>query len=100
MSYQEKVQAARRQAILLALYLAPGYTMPRGLLRDQVEATGYVMSADLASTEIAWLTEQGFIEPLELDAVRLTARGEDIALGRSQNPGVRRPSPGEINGPR
>ena len=30
---------------------------------------------------------------LEMDVVRLTYRGEDIALGRSQVNGVRRPSP-------
>ncbi|MDD5176772.1 MAG: hypothetical protein PHQ05_10160 [Sterolibacterium sp.] len=79
----------------MALYFANGYTLPRTALRKQVELTGYVMSFDLAATEIAWLIEQGLVEPLELDAVRLTARGEDIALGRGQNPGVRRPSPGE-----
>ena len=96
MSYADEVMRARRLAILLALYFAPGYTLPRVTLRSQVELTGYVMTLDLAATEIAWLVEQGLVEPLELDAVRLTARGEDIALGRGQNPGVRRPSPGEI----
>lgn len=96
MSYAEDIARARRNAILLALYFAPGYTLPRNALRDQVERTGYVMSADLAATEIAWLAEQGLVEPLELEAVRLTGRGEDIALGRSQNPGVRKPRPDEV----
>ncbi|MDO8933542.1 MAG: hypothetical protein Q7U97_14205 [Rhodocyclaceae bacterium] len=96
MSYADTIAKARRLAILLALYFSPGYTLPRAALRDQVSATGYVMSGDLAATEIAWLTEQGLVDTLQLDAVRLTARGEDIALGRSQNPGVRRPSPGEV----
>lgn len=96
MSYADEVMRARRLSLLLALYFAAGYTLPRAALRAQVELTGYVMSLDLAATEIAWLIEQGLVEPLELDAVRLTARGEDIALGRGQNPGVRRPSPGEV----
>ena len=96
MSYADTIAKARRLAILLALYFAPGYTLPRATLRDQVGRTGYVMSLDLTATEIAWLVEQGLIDPLELDTVRLTARGEDIALGRGENPGVRRPSPREV----
>lgn len=100
MSYAQEISAARRLAILLALYFAPGYTLNRAALRFQVERTGYVASSDLMASECAWLAEMGAIEQLELDAVRLTDRGEDIALGRSQTPGVRRPSPGEINGTR
>lgn len=100
MSYADNIAAARRLAILLGLYFAPGYTLNRAVLRHQVEMTGYVTSADLMGAECAWLSEIGLVELLELDAVRLTDRGEDIALGRSQTPGVRRPSPGETNGPR
>lgn len=96
MSYAENIASARRLAILLALYFSPGYTLNRAALRYQVERTGYVTSLDLIASEIAWLNEMGLLEPLELDAVCLTARGEDVALGRSQTPGVRRPSPGEI----
>lgn len=96
MSYAEEIARARRLAILLALYFAPGYTLARAALLDQVNRTGYIMSRDLLAGEIAWLAEQGLVEPLELDAVRLSARGEDIALGRAQNPGVRRPGPGEV----
>ncbi len=100
MSYADTIAKARRLAILQALYFAPAYTLNRAALREQVERTGYVMSADLAANECAWLAEMGLIEQLELEAVRLTERGEDVAWGRSQTPGVRRPSPGETNGPR
>lgn len=100
MSYAQEISAARRLAILLALYFSPGYTLNRATLRNQVERTGYITSADLMATECAWLVETGLVESLELDAVRLTDRGEDVALGRSQTPGVRRPSPGETNGTR
>lgn len=100
MTYAQDIAVARRLAILLVLYFTPGYTLSRAALRDQVGRTGYVTSTDLMATECAWLAETGLIEQLELDAVRLTDRGEDIALGRSQTPGVRRPSPGETNGPR
>jgi len=100
MTYAQDIAAARRLAILLALYFAPGYTLNRAALRDQVERTGYITSADLMATECAWLSEIGLVEQLELDAVCLTQRGEDVALGRSNTPGVRRPSPGETNGTR
>ena len=100
MSYTEEVSAARRLAILVMLYFAPGYTLNRAALRNQVERTGYITSFDKMVAEIAWLAEMELVEQLEMDAVRLTARGEDVALGRSNTPGVRRPSPGETNGPR
>lgn len=100
MSYADSITAARRLAILLALYFSPGYTLNRAALRAQVEMTGYVTSSDKMASEVAWLAEMGLVEQLELDAVRLTDRGEDVALGRSNTPGVRRPSPGETNGTR
>lgn len=96
MSYQEKINAARRLAILLALYFAPGYMLNRAALRDQVERTGYVCSVDLFAAELAWLAEMGLAELVEDTACRLTERGADVALGRSQTPGVRRPAPGEV----
>lgn len=99
-TYAEEIAAARRRTILVALSFAPGYTLNRTALRLFVERTGYITSADLLAAEVAWLVEMGYVEPLEMDAVRLTARGEDIAKGRSQSPGVRRPSPGEADGTR
>lgn len=103
MSYADEITAARRLAILLVLYFEPGYTANLHFLRERVGKTGYVTSLDLMETELAWLREQGLIETLGggySGSYRLLARGEDVALGRSQTPGVRRPSPGEINGPR
>lgn len=100
MSYADEISAARRLTILLMLSFSSGYTLNRAALRTQVERTGYVTSIDLMASECAWLAEMGLVEQLEMDAVRLTDRGEDTALGRSQTPGVRRPSPGENHGPR
>lgn len=100
MSYAKEIAAARRLAILRMLFFAPGYMLNRATLRQQVDMTGYVTSADLMATECAWLAETGLVEQLELDVVRLTERGEDVALGRSQMPGVQRPSPGANHGPR
>lgn len=98
MSYAEEVAKARRLSILLALYFSTGYSMNRELLREQVSRTGYVTGHDLMLAELSWLKEMQLVDLLEFDAVQLTARGEDIALGRSEIPGVRKPSPGELKG--
>jgi len=100
MNSQEAITASRRLAILMALYFANGYTLNRSALRHQIDLIGYVASLDKIAVDIAWLAEMELVEQLELDVVRLTVRGEDVALGRSQTPGVRRPSPGETNGTR
>lgn len=93
MSYADEITASRRLAILLALYFANAYTLNRAVLRDQVGRTGYVTSMDQMIAELEWLAGNKLIETLELDVVRLTYRGEDVALGRDQIAGVRRPSP-------
>ena len=100
MSYKDEIERARRLAILMALYMAAGYTLSARALRTQVEAIGYITSADKLMQEVAWLDEMGYVEQLELDAVRLTERGSDIATGRMTAPGVRRPDPGELDGAR
>ncbi len=97
MSYADDIARARRLAALFALYFAPAYTLPLPALRAQVERTGYVASLDLLGTECAWLVEQGLVEALGEDVWRLTDRGVDVTLGRSINPGVQRPRPGELD---
>ena len=92
-TYAEEITASRRLSILLALYFANAFTMNRAVLRDQVGRTGYVTSMDEMMADLEWLVSIDLIEMLEMDVVRLTYRGEDIALGRSQVNGVRRPSP-------
>ena len=96
MSYADEVAKARRLSILLALYFAPGYTMNRHMLREQISRTGYVTSHDLMQTELAWLHEMQLVDLLEFEAVSLTVRGQDVALGISETPGIRRPSTYEL----
>lgn len=96
MSYADNIAKARRLAILLQLYFVPGYTASLIFLRDQVERAGYVSSLDLMATDMAWLKEQGLTETTEHGAHRLTGRGMDVALGRTESPGVNRSRPDEI----
>ena len=98
---REIVQADRRRAILVALSIAPGYTLPeratRIALRAQVEAIGYTVSLDMLRSDVAALEEIGLADTFGLmGSVKLTDRGLDVVMGRSQVPGVRRPEPGEV----
>lgn len=95
MSYAEEISRARRLAILLQLYFMPGYHGHAAFLRERIEAIGYTTSRDLMLTEMAWLKEQGLIEFDDNHVALLTARGEDVALGKTETPGVRKPRPGE-----
>lgn len=92
--YRENVQKARRLVILLTLYFAAGYTLADALLHTQLASEGFLLSYDLLETEIAWLVEMDLVERLPAGyGVKLTLRGEDVALGRSTTHGVRRPAP-------
>ncbi|MGH8782098.1 VpaChn25_0724 family phage protein [Paraburkholderia sp.] len=94
MSYAEIVQADRRLMILRALAVTSGYGANRTLIQRFLDSEGHIVSRDLVDADIAWLAEIGLVT-LHDDAVLLTARGGDVAAGRTSVPGVRRPQPGE-----
>lgn len=86
----------RRRAILSALFIAPGYTLPLRAVRRQSEVAGYVVGLEVLAADMAALADLGLVEPLELENHRLTDRGADVVLGRVTMPGVARPEPGEV----
>jgi len=92
---EQMVEKDRRRAILLALVMAPAYMMPARGLREQIGLVGYMVSLDRLTTDCAWLAEQGLVEWTN-DVATLTDRGADVALGRAQVPGVKRPEPGQV----
>lgn len=94
MNYADAIAADRRFLILRALASTTGYGANDTLLAAFLDSMGHAVSADLLGGELAWLAEQGFVERRDA-AVRLTQRGADVAGGRSNHPGVRRPRPGE-----
>lgn len=91
---EQLAERYRRQAILSAAFLAPGYSAPLRQLRSQIETCGYIVGIDRLRTDCAWLAEQGLGE-LNGDTFRLTDRGADVVMGRVVAPGVHRPEPGE-----
>jgi len=96
MSYRDIVIADIRLAALQLLEEDPGYSYNERILKKLLASVGHEVSSDQLRTEIAWLEEQGLATTEEIAGmliVRLTNRGEDAALGRTQVPGVARPRP-------
>ncbi|HHH12945.1 MAG TPA: hypothetical protein ENJ98_01795 [Thiolapillus brandeum] len=96
MSYRDIVAADLRLVILQALEEDPDYSHNDAVLQRMLDAVGHSVSTDRLRTELAWLAEQGLIlinEIEDLVVSKLTARGEDVALGRTRVPGVARPRP-------
>lgn len=98
MSYQTIVTEDIRLTILRGLEADPDYAHNEHVIRSLLAAVGHAISRDRLRSELAWLEEQGLLS-MEHNAgvsvARLTARGEDVALGRASVPGVKRPGPGE-----
>lgn len=96
--YAELLAGEQRRIILDALEADPDYAHNDAILQSILDSFGYSISTDKLRTELAWLAEQGLITVDESGPVcvaRLTRRGEDVALGRTVVPGVRRHRPGD-----
>lgn len=94
MNFQEHMRADRRLVLLRVLLESPAYTCNEYLLQHMAEQLGHSASADTISTDLAWLQEQGLVKLETVSDVRiakLTTRGEDVARGRAEVPGVKRP---------
>ena len=94
MDYRQYTAADQRLVILQALEQDPGYSHNEAVLRSVLESVGHTVSRDALRTELAWLQEQGLVtitQAGDIQVVRLTARGEDVALGRARVPAVARP---------
>lgn len=95
--YRQAVAEDQRLAILSALAAATDYTLPAPTLRRTLEAHGHRVSAEILYSHLAWLDARP--EPLitlmgeAVKIARLTVRGEDVAQGRTREPGVARPAP-------
>lgn len=93
MSYERYIAEDQRRIILATLEGDPAYSHNEQILRASLEHWGHTVSRDALRTELNWLAEQGLVT-LAGETVwtaRLTARGEDTALGRTRVPGVARP---------
>lgn len=95
-SFARHLAADRRLVLLRVLADSAGYQANEYLLDTMLEELGHPVSSDLLRSELAWLTEQGLLTQQPVAAViiaTLTRRGLDVARGRVQVPGVKRPQP-------
>lgn len=94
MSFADVLAADQRLLILQALEEDPDYSHNEHVLRAVLEAVGHGISRDKMRTELDWLTEQGLVTTEAVGETRiakLTARGQDVAVGRARVHGVARP---------
>lgn len=93
------VEADRRLAILRVLRESNGYSASDALLRMMLEQLGHRAGMDAVQADLAWLRDAGLLSLSVVGGVylaALTARGEDVALGRTQVPGVAHLIPGRF----
>lgn len=96
MSFQKLLEEDRRLVILRTLAQDAGYDLNEHVLSAALAELGHTVSRDRLRADLAWLAEQGLIKANDISGVRvvrLTPRGEDVALGRAMVPGVKRPAP-------
>lgn len=98
MTFKERVQKDRRLIMLRFLAEAAGYTLNTSVLQSAMDAYGHDGTRDQINTDAAWLDEQGLVHMEQVDGrvtvLKLTARGLDVAEGRTTVPGVAKPRPG------
>ena len=106
MIYRDVLIADRRLCVLRTLASAPERRANHATLCDLLAVLGHSVSNEAMLADLAWLEEMGLVacEVLAPGArgctvPTLTQRGYDVALGRAQCPGVRRPLPGDMPDP-
>jgi hypothetical protein len=98
MSSFEKMQTEdRRLTILSGLAASTQLTANGYLLQAFCDTLGHRVGHERIAGDIEWLREQGLVTVSSTGQVviaTLTARGQDVANGRSHCPGVKTPSAG------
>ncbi|EOV1090641.1 ArsR family transcriptional regulator [Vibrio fluvialis] len=94
MSFKELLTEDQRLVILRSLHEMAGYEANESIIDSCLDAYGHKISRDMVRNHLAWLEEQGLITLRDVggcQVARLTGRGEDVATGQAQVPGVKRP---------
>ena len=97
--FKEVLLQDQRLVILRVLSKAPGRAANESVIGSQLDIIGHRVSRDLVSGIIDRLAEAGLVgvEALTADirVATLTGRGQDVAEGRVEHTGVKRPRAGE-----
>ena len=94
--FAELVTSDIRLIILRALAEDLGYSHNESIIHSVVEAFGHKTSRDCIRTELHWLKEQHLLELSDVAGCLIATilkRGADVAAGRAEVPGVKRPGP-------
>ncbi len=86
----------RRHALLRILAEEPDRKHNLHVLQRLLDLAGLPASLDLLRAELSWLQEMGLLETDDACGIlcaRITARGVDVAMGRTKVPGVESPGP-------
>ena len=86
----------RRLVLLRVLADSTAYQTNEFLLESMLDEMGHTVSNDRLRSDLAWLSEQQLITQQAVAGVtiaKLTTRGFDVARGRAEVPGVKRPRP-------
>ncbi len=97
MAYAQFEQEERRLVVLRLLSEDADYRTNSSMLEQGLELYGLNVSRDRLHTDLVWLAEQDLLTAEQVQSVmvvKLTQRGLDVANGRAQVPGVKRPGPG------
>lgn len=87
----------RRLVLLRLLSESGGYRANLFLLQTACAGFGHDVSQDRLQADVDWLEEQGLLKTEGVGGVciaTLTQRGLDVAQGRANCTGVKRPMPG------
>lgn len=94
MSFKELLTEDQRLVTLRSLHEMAGYEANESIIDSCLDAYGHKISRDMVRSHLAWLEEQGLVTLRDIggcQVARLTGRGEDVATGQAQVPGVKRP---------
>ncbi|OBS10800.1 VpaChn25_0724 family phage protein [Acidihalobacter prosperus] len=94
--YADLVAEDRRLVLLQALTESPDYALRETVLLRLLEGERLAIGQDGLREELRWLADCGALT-IEyhdgIQAARITARGADIAAGRTRVEGIARPRP-------
>ena len=86
----------RLLAVLVTLNESIGYVSNDHVIRDCVDQLGHVATRDLLLADFERLDRMGMVTVRQHDklaVVKLTERGQDVAIGRTVVDGVKVPTP-------
>lgn len=94
--YKDLVAQDRRLVLLQALTESPDYALRETVLVRLLAGERLAIGTDDLRTELRWLSDRGLVDIEfhdDVQAVRITVRGVDVANGHMLVDGIARPRP-------